>query len=305
VSFLTMSAISATSSRRLQCPMSPFVSHDRRSSESGYSDLLSVTPPLSTPSGYRREERGDTHFLDQLRSLHLSCSPSNPWEDTTNTTITTTTTTQCCSPVVGSPVSPSSILATAGSWHNSKDLWKLPENYPSRLHVSNIPFRFRQPELVLLFGRYGIVTHAEIIFNDKGSKGFGFVTMSTASSAHLARMCLDGVTVEGRRIEVNPATPKAPLATKSVVTPPVVSSKSPVVKENNIQLRVLEAQARLAEAQVAVLQMQHRIINSRYPSPVLGRNIQLLYSCLCMFVFLLTLFGNRKFCQCLILICLS
>ena len=105
-------------------------------------------------------------------------------------------------------------------------------------------------------------------------QGFGFVTMSTASSAHLARMCLDGVTVEGRRIEVNPATPKAPLAAKSV-PPPVVSSKSPVVKENNIQLRVLEAQARLAEAQVAVLHIQHRIMSSRHPpTPVLGRNIQ-------------------------------
>jgi len=270
VSILTMSAISTTSSRKLQCPVSPLVYRDRRNSESGYSELLSVTPPGSTTSPHRREERGDTDFLDQLRTLHLSSSPSNPWQDTTTTTSTST---QYSSPVVGSPVSPSSSLATAGSWHKSKNLWKVPENFPCRLHVSNIPFRFRQPELVLLFGRYGIVTHAEIIFNDKGSKGFGFVTMSTASSAHLARMSLDGVTVEGRRIEVNPATPKVPLAAKSV-TAPVVSTKTPVGKENNIQLRVLEAQARLAEAQVAVLHIQHKIMSSRYPSPGLGRNIQ-------------------------------
>lgn len=153
----------------------------------------------------------------------------------------------------------------------------------SRLHVSNIPFRFRQPDLVLLFGHYGSVIDVEIIFNNKGSKGFGFITMSDAEEALRARKCLDGIIVEGRRIEVNPATPKINLS----YGVPVFSShnhthtnthinshnnKPETNKEDNIRLRVLEAQARLVEAQLAVLHMQKRIKSSM--SVVLGTNIQ-------------------------------
>ena len=42
---------------------------------------------------------------------------------------------------------------------------------PKRLHVSNIPFRFREPNLAALFIRFGEVTESEIIYNDRGSKG--------------------------------------------------------------------------------------------------------------------------------------
>ena len=51
-----------------------------------------------------------------------------------------------------------------------------PIDVSSRLHISNLPFRFRNPDLVVLFSKYGTVVDAEIIFNEKGSKGFGFVS---------------------------------------------------------------------------------------------------------------------------------
>lgn len=41
---------------------------------------------------------------------------------------------------------------------------------PKRLHVSNIPFRFRDPDLRAMFEKYGPVTDVEIIFNERGSK---------------------------------------------------------------------------------------------------------------------------------------
>ncbi|CAG2173019.1 unnamed protein product, partial [Oppiella nova] len=41
---------------------------------------------------------------------------------------------------------------------------------PKRLHVSNIPFRFRDPDLRTLFGTYGHILDVEIIFNERGSK---------------------------------------------------------------------------------------------------------------------------------------
>ncbi|CAO2646274.1 RNA binding protein fox-1 homolog 3 [Lemmus lemmus] len=59
---------------------------------------------------------------------------------------------------------------------------------PKRLHVSNIPFRFRDPDLRQMFG------------------GFGFVTFETSSDADRAREKLNGTIVEGRKIEVNNAT---------------------------------------------------------------------------------------------------
>lgn len=49
---------------------------------------------------------------------------------------------------------------------------------PSRLHISNIPFRFREHHLAMLFSNFGEVLDSTIIYNRMGSKGFGFVTMT-------------------------------------------------------------------------------------------------------------------------------
>ncbi|KAM3725196.1 Sex determination protein [Dirofilaria immitis] len=80
------------------------------------------------------------------------------------------------------------------------------DSAPKRLHVSNIPFRFRDPDLRAMFEKYGPVTDVEIIFNERGSKGFGFVTMEKSADAEKARQELHGSSVEGRKIEVNCAT---------------------------------------------------------------------------------------------------
>ncbi|XP_074594954.1 uncharacterized protein LOC141850275 isoform X2 [Brevipalpus obovatus] len=77
---------------------------------------------------------------------------------------------------------------------------------PKRLHVSNIPFRFRDPDIRQLFGHFGQILDIEIIFNERGSKGFGFVTFADSMDAERARDHLNGSIVEGRKIEVNNAT---------------------------------------------------------------------------------------------------
>ncbi|KAI5641811.1 RNA recognition motif domain-containing protein [Phthorimaea operculella] len=81
-----------------------------------------------------------------------------------------------------------------------------PGSQPKRLHVSNIPFRFRDPDLRNMFGQYGTILDVEIIFNERGSKGFGFVTFANSGDAERARERLHGTVVEGRKIEVNNAT---------------------------------------------------------------------------------------------------
>lgn len=94
------------------------------------------------------------------------------------------------------------------------------DNTPKRLHVSNIPFRFRDPDLRQMFGKFGSILDVEIIFNERGSKGFGFVTFSSSVEADLAREELHGSVVEGRKVEVNNAT--ARVQTKKPPTLPTV-----------------------------------------------------------------------------------
>nr|XP_032823134.1 RNA binding protein fox-1 homolog 3-like isoform X3 [Petromyzon marinus] len=81
-----------------------------------------------------------------------------------------------------------------------------PKGQHKRLHVSNIPFRFRDPDLRQMFGQFGKILDVEIIFNERGSKGFGFVTFDSSGDAEQAREKLHGSVVEGRKIEVNNAT---------------------------------------------------------------------------------------------------
>ncbi|XP_025101106.1 RNA binding protein fox-1 homolog 2-like isoform X6 [Pomacea canaliculata] len=45
-----------------------------------------------------------------------------------------------------------------------------PGSGPKRLHVSNIPFRFREADLRQLLGQFGGILDVEIIFNERGSK---------------------------------------------------------------------------------------------------------------------------------------
>ncbi|XP_061829798.1 RNA binding protein fox-1 homolog 1 isoform X3 [Nerophis lumbriciformis] len=71
---------------------------------------------------------------------------------------------------------------------------------PKRLHVSNIPFRFRDPDLRQMFG------------------GFGFVTFEHIMDADRAREKLHGTVVEGRKIEVNNATARV-MTNKKAVNP--------------------------------------------------------------------------------------
>lgn len=62
-------------------------------------------------------------------------------------------------PVTSGPTTP----ATANQGTDLK-------GQPKRLHVSNIPFRFRDPDLRAMFGQFGPILDVEIIFNERGSK---------------------------------------------------------------------------------------------------------------------------------------
>ncbi|KAG7237646.1 hypothetical protein INR49_032092 [Caranx melampygus] len=160
-------------------------------------------------------------------------------------TLTTSTTEEALAPVTSDPQSLSVSASSGGGAGSGSDEEGSGKAQPKRLHVSNIPFRFRDPDLRQMFGQFGKILDVEIIFNERGSKvsitvtsewkparegskqneqylhtnlqGFGFVTFESATEADRAREKLNGTIVEGRKIEVNNAT--ARVVTKKPQTP--------------------------------------------------------------------------------------
>ncbi|KAJ8354894.1 hypothetical protein SKAU_G00224610 [Synaphobranchus kaupii] len=120
-------------------------------------------------------------------------------------------------PVTSDPQSLSVSVSSGGGAGSGGEEEGSGKAQPKRLHVSNIPFRFRDPDLRQMFGQFGKILDVEIIFNERGSKGFGFVTFESAMEADRAREKLNGTIVEGRKIEVNNAT--ARVVTKKPQTP--------------------------------------------------------------------------------------
>lgn len=96
----------------------------------------------------------------------------------------------------------------------------------SRLHVSNIPFKYRREHLANMFSMFGQVLDAEIIYNERGSKGFGFVSFATAPEAFRARRALHGLMIDGRQVEVNYATPRPKRSQASNVNKRPISASS-------------------------------------------------------------------------------
>ncbi|CAF3462809.1 unnamed protein product [Rotaria socialis] len=77
-----------------------------------------------------------------------------------------------------------------------------------RLHVSNIPFTWSKEKLAEVFGKFGTTFDVEVVYNERGSKGFGFVTFLAKKDALEAKRRMDKEIVDGRRLVVNFAKPK-------------------------------------------------------------------------------------------------
>ncbi|CAJ0607037.1 unnamed protein product [Cylicocyclus nassatus] len=75
-----------------------------------------------------------------------------------------------------------------------------------RIYVSNIPFSYRDVDLIQMFSPFGKVSNAEVVMNERGSKGFGFVTLDSKEASEKARAALHGTVIQGRVIEVKKAT---------------------------------------------------------------------------------------------------
>jgi RNA recognition motif-containing protein len=87
----------------------------------------------------------------------------------------------------------------------------------TRLYVGNLPYSFRDQDMLQAFGQYGTVSSAKVMIDrdTDRSKGFGFVEMSTAAEAQAAIDGLNGKDIGGRALTVNEAKPMAPRSPRS------------------------------------------------------------------------------------------
>ncbi|CAF1123669.1 unnamed protein product [Didymodactylos carnosus] len=82
------------------------------------------------------------------------------------------------------------------------------DDRPLRLHVSNIPFSWTKEKLAAEFEVFGTTYDIEVVYNARGSKGFGFVTFLTIADGLKAMDGMNEKIVDGRRLVVNYAKPK-------------------------------------------------------------------------------------------------
>ena len=80
----------------------------------------------------------------------------------------------------------------------------------SKLYVGNLPFSLNEPDLEELFAEHGKVVSVSIPTDrETGRKrGFAFVEMDSQETAEAAINAMNGKSVEGREIVVNPSRPK-------------------------------------------------------------------------------------------------
>ena len=79
------------------------------------------------------------------------------------------------------------------------------------IFVGNLDFAATEASIRALFEPYGNVERVQLITDrDTGrSRGFAFVEMTDSAEADRAIAALNGMTVEGRALNINEARPKA------------------------------------------------------------------------------------------------
>src|SRR5208282_195611 len=81
-----------------------------------------------------------------------------------------------------------------------------------KLYVGNLSFQTTEQDLNQLFAQHGTVAETNLIMDRETNRprGFGFVTMSSASEGQAAIAALHGQNHDGRDLTVNEAKPMEP-----------------------------------------------------------------------------------------------
>uniref|UniRef100_A0A673FP66 RNA binding protein fox-1 homolog n=1 Tax=Sinocyclocheilus rhinocerous TaxID=307959 RepID=A0A673FP66_9TELE len=150
-------------------------------------------PPLDFSAAHPNSEYSDHHQLRVYQGSQHDGTES----------ITANNTDDSLVPVTSDPQSLSVSVASGSATGSGTEEEGAGKAQPKRLHVSNIPFRFRDPDLRQMFGQFGKILDVEIIFNERGSKVSRVLDLSsTEQSSKEGRL-----RYEARVVTKKPQTP--------------------------------------------------------------------------------------------------
>ncbi len=81
----------------------------------------------------------------------------------------------------------------------------------TNLFIANLDWEITSEDLMSTFSTFGQVSYAHVVYDKKTkkSKGFGYVEMEDSDAAINAINALNGMEVNGRKIDVKIASPKS------------------------------------------------------------------------------------------------
>lgn len=80
----------------------------------------------------------------------------------------------------------------------------------TNIFIANLDFSITTDDLKATFSQFGEVSYAHVVYDNKTkkSRGFGYIEMEDTSQAIQAIEALNGMEVNGRKLDVKVATPK-------------------------------------------------------------------------------------------------
>jgi RNA recognition motif-containing protein len=97
------------------------------------------------------------------------------------------------------------------------------------IFIANLDWEITSDDLRTTFSTFGEVTYAHVVFekDTKRSKGYGYVEMENTDHAINAIQALNGMEVNGRRLDVKIASPKGNRPPKKEAAPKKSFQKKP------------------------------------------------------------------------------
>jgi RNA recognition motif-containing protein len=102
----------------------------------------------------------------------------------------------------------------------------------TNIFIANLDWEITSDDLTATFSSFGVVTYAHVVFekDTKRSRGYGYVEMEDTDNAINAIQALNGMEINGRKLDVKIASPKGNRPPKKEVVEKKPFEKKPFEK---------------------------------------------------------------------------
>lgn len=106
----------------------------------------------------------------------------------------------------------------------------------TNIFIANLDFDITSDDLKNTFSQFGDVSYAHVVFDNKTkrSKGFGYIEMEDANQAIASIEALNGLDVNGRKLDVKIASPKGSRPEKQEAPRKKFEKKPSFVQPNRV-----------------------------------------------------------------------